>query len=248
MKKNIFIKTRQYITFFAFLIIGILLFSAVACKKKTSTPAIETGTMTDRDGNVYTTVKIGNQWWMSQDLKVKTFLNGDSVTYKPSTIAWQDTTSGYCIYDTTASTIIPSDIEWKILELTLGMSVAQVDSVNWRGTNQGDQLKLGEFTNRPSGSWNYCDAYGPANNSPLPPGTQIVWPTNSSGFSAMAGNCRLFNGILGAPTGYGATGFWWSSTMEEGKAFYRYLDYNKPNVFRYFGDKRYGFSIRCVKD
>ncbi len=270
MKKNIVIKTRQYILYFAFLVVGILLFSTVACKKKTtSTPAIETGTMADRDGNVYTTVKIGNQWWMSQDLKVKTYQNGDSVIYKPSAIAWQDTTSGYCIYDTTASIVgflynwyavndarklapagwhIPSDIEWKVLELTLGMSFAQVDSVNWRGTNQGDQLKFGAFTNRVQGSWNYCDAYGPANNSPLPPGTQIVWPTNSSGFSAMAGNCRLFNGILGVPTGYGFTGFWWSSTMEEGKAYYRYLDYNKPNVFRYFGDKRYGFSIRCVKD
>ena len=30
--------------------------------------------------------------------------------------------------------------------------------------------------------------------------------------------------------------------------FKHYLDYNKAGVFRYFGPKTYGFSIRCIKD
>src|ERR1035437_4746925 len=52
--------------------------------KKSITPATpEFGKMTDRDGNVYLTVKIGGQEWMAENLKVKHFSsNGDSLIYR----------------------------------------------------------------------------------------------------------------------------------------------------------------------
>ena len=43
-----------------------------------------------------------------------------------------------------AGSHIPSDNDWKILEMQLGMTQAQADLANaWRGTNQGTQLKSG---------------------------------------------------------------------------------------------------------
>lgn len=42
-----------------------------------------------------------------------------------------------------AGTHIPSDNDWKILEMQLGMTQAQADGINFRGTNQGTQLKPG---------------------------------------------------------------------------------------------------------
>lgn len=42
-----------------------------------------------------------------------------------------------------ANSHIPTDAEWKTLEMYLGMSQAQADASNWRGTNQGAQIKSG---------------------------------------------------------------------------------------------------------
>jgi uncharacterized protein (TIGR02145 family)/prepilin-type N-terminal cleavage/methylation domain-containing protein len=42
-----------------------------------------------------------------------------------------------------AGSHIPSDNDWKILEVQLGMSQAQADATDWRGTDQGTQLKPG---------------------------------------------------------------------------------------------------------
>ncbi|MFM7823607.1 MAG: fibrobacter succinogenes major paralogous domain-containing protein, partial [Bacteroidota bacterium] len=121
---------------------------------------------------------------------------------------------------------IPTDDDWKKLERHLGMS--DVDVSSWRGTIQGDQLKdLG------TASWtSFSD----------------VWGTNESGFTAKAGGCRMPTGAWGTP-GLFATGFWWSSTeKQDGKLWYRHLDYKRSDVFRQYGSSNYGFSIRCVKE
>ncbi len=241
---------------FSFLIVAFFLMHTLACKKATpATSSKETGTLTDQDGNVYSTIKIGNQWWMPEDLKVKTYQNGDSVIYEPLVINWQGTTPAYCIYSSAVKGPlynwyavndarklapvgwhIPTDDEWKTLEMTLGISSAEVEKVNWRGTNEGDKLKRAAETVQPNNAWT------------VDPSTEYsVWPNNESGFTAMAGSCRVFNGDMGYP-GPGGTGFWWSSTSNNNQAWYRYLDYNKSNIFRFYGDKRYGFSVRCVKD
>ncbi len=232
--------------------------------KKDEEPVIETGTMTDIDGNIYATVKIGNQWWMAENLKTKRYRNGDSINfvseinYNLDSAKWNNIDSGaYCIISNSDSSSqnyqgklfgflyngftisdarnvapagwhIPSDVEWKNLELTLGMSASVVNEESWRGTDQANKLKLYTGWKTPS------DIYA-------------VWGTNESGFTALGGSCAMYNGVWGNP-GTFSTGFWWTSTESNGSLFYRYMDYNKANVFRYFGLKSYGFSIRCVKD
>lgn len=208
----------------------------------------ETSTMVDVDGNVYVTVKIGNQWWMAENLKVTHFRNGDPINNILDGQQWSNVqTPAYCVFDGNNAAPgllyngyavsatqqlapqgwrIPTDDDWKTLERHLGIS--SVDASSWRGTTQGDKLK-----EKGTVSWTRFDD---------------VWGTNESGFTAKAGGCRMPTGIWGTP-GLFATGFWWSSTeKQDGKLWYRHLDYKRSDVFRQYGSSNYGFSIRCIKE
>ena len=57
----------------------LLLFLVQACQKESNALVIEKGTVSDVDGNSYQTVKIGDQWWMAENLKVKHYNNGNSI-------------------------------------------------------------------------------------------------------------------------------------------------------------------------
>jgi uncharacterized protein (TIGR02145 family) len=234
-----------------FLLAGVLFLFSTGCEEEevTVTP-LETGTMTDREGNVYATVKIGDQWWMSENLHVKSYRNGDPVFHAETNPEWiSDSVGAYCLfYNDTASPgllynghaamderglapegwHIPGDAEWKQLEIYLGMSSSDANKTSWRGTHEGEKLRVAS----PQGWTRY----------------EEVWSTNESGFTALAGGCRLYDGTWGNP-GLFATGFWWSSTVLDGTGgWYRYLDYKNANVFRSHISKKYGFSVRCVKN
>lgn len=247
-------KTRNNLWKYPVALAVICFILAISCKKENVEKTIthQTGTLTDVDGNVYKTVKIGNQWWMSEDLKVSRYSNGTSLLKVQSdNQQWQNDTAGaFCdIKDNTQTTIgefynwyavnntnnlapagwhIPTDNDWKELEEYLGMKKVDADNENWRGTHEAEKLKI----EAPNGWTRYGE----------------IWGTNESGFTALARGCRLYDGTPGDP-GLFATGFWWSSTPHsENHAWYRYLDYKNPNVYRAFCLKSYGFSVRCVKD
>ena len=64
----------------------VVLFSAMvffSCQKESvNEPVVinETSTVTDFEGNIYKTVKIGNQSWMAENLKAKFTADGTSVS------------------------------------------------------------------------------------------------------------------------------------------------------------------------
>jgi hypothetical protein len=67
----------------------------------------EKGKVTDIDGNIYITTKIGNQWWMAENLKVTHYRNGDSIPNVTDNSQWTNLTTGaYCNYDND-STMLP---------------------------------------------------------------------------------------------------------------------------------------------
>jgi len=259
------IKKRIQAKHLVFGIISCMLLFLLACETETVETLPETGTVTDVDGNIYKTVKIGNQWWMAENLNVKHYRNGDEISYLGNadkltldTAQWAKNTSGaYCTgridYLYNGYTIrdkrniapegwhIPGDEEWKELEKHIGISQSEIDKVNWRGTNEANKLRM------------YSTTYWAES-----PDQYEIWGTNETGFTALPNGCVVVSartvafGLPEISARYNSTldemGFWWSSTADNNQIWYRYLDKNKGGVFRYFGPMNCGFSIRCVKD
>jgi uncharacterized protein (TIGR02145 family) len=121
---------------------------------------------------------------------------------------------------------LPSDAEWKQLEMYLGMTKEEADGAGNRGTDEGGKLKETGTTH-----W-----YSESERT-----------TNESGFSALPGSSR-YN--LGTFQNIGRDGLWWSSTeyVIIPGAWYRALYYDRSTVPRYCFSKAEGFSVRCVRD
>lgn len=223
--------------------------SIVSCDdEENKKVVIEKGTVTDIDGNVYETVKIGNQWWMAQNLEVTHYNDSTPIFNADAEAEWILDSASYKAFDNTGLAPgllynwnavndsrkiapkgwhIPTDAEWKELETFIGMSQSDADRTSWRGTDQANKLRKEGFS-----EWTKFES---------------IWSSNDYGFSALAGSCILFNGRDGESLK--ETGFWWTSSLnQDNKPWYRYMDYKKSNVFRYYDEESYGFSVRCVKD
>jgi len=207
-------------------------------------------TVVDIDGNVYQTIKIGGQCWMMENLKVIHYRNGDPIPNITGNADWENLTTGaHCNYENDEGNVaiygrlyngyavddsrniapegwhVASDIEWKQLEMYLGMSQAEADGMEWRGTYEGGKLKEAGTTH-----W-------------ITPNTGA---TNESGFTALPGGYRAITGVFRY---LGSNAYFWSSTMYGGfSAWNRALIYIDSRVYRYFIDRNNGYSVRCVKD
>ncbi|MCX8486617.1 MAG: hypothetical protein ORN53_05485, partial [Crocinitomicaceae bacterium] len=68
---------KHILFFVVFIFLGLQ-----SCHKETNNPLVlEYGTVNDIDGNSYKTVKIGDQWWMCENLRVKHFQDGANITF-----------------------------------------------------------------------------------------------------------------------------------------------------------------------
>ena len=180
------------------------------------------------------------QSWMTKNLDVDKYRNGDLIPKVTDPTAWAALTTGaYCYYNNDSTTYaatygklynwyavndprglapegwhIPTDFEWTTLVNCLGGAAIAGGAMKENGTTH----------------W-------------LTPNTGA---NNSSGFLALPGGGR---GGSGTFQDLGAGGYLWSSTEDDAAfASYRFLIYDNGSVTRYLNQKRFGFSVRCLKD
>ena len=202
-----------------------------------------------RDSQIYQYKTIGTQVWMTENLAYLPSVVGPGTGsnspayyyvygYNGTDIATAKATDNYStygvLYNWTAAQSacpsgwhLPSDAEWKQLEKSLGMTDAQANSINFRGThNEGNKLKEAGTVH-----W----------NSPN------TGATNETGFTALPGGYRAESNIFSI---LGETGNWWSSTFyNSDNAYYRSMSYVQSGVYRSDeGKNEYGLSVRCVRN
>ena len=196
-------------------------------------------------GNVFSSISIGTQKWMSKNLDVTTYRNGDVIPQVTDPDAWGELTTGaWCYYknDSLNGAIygklynwyavndsrglapqgwhIPTDAEWTTLGTLLGGDAVAGGKMKTKGSFK-ILIDLNDIKFDKSA-------------------------TNESGFAGLPGGKRgleKFNSISEA-------GYWWSASKDDDStyAWYRFVTNESGKLNRYDNTKLCGFSVRCLRD
>jgi uncharacterized protein (TIGR02145 family) len=230
-------KTKNVIWFCPLIVMGLVLILTNSCKKEEGSNS----KITDVDGNVYSTVTIGTQVWMKENLKTSKYNNGDVIgTTTPATkditaeaipkYQWacegneiNVATYGrlYTWYTVTdirgvcpTGWHVPTDAEWTTLTTYLG----------------GDSVAGGKLKETGITHWT----------------TPNTGATNETGFTALPSGYRYLDGSI---YNSGLIGFWWSSTEYSATdAYFSFMICYFSTLRRLYDNKKFGFSVRCLRD
>lgn len=197
-------------------------------------------TVEDIDGNVYNVVKIGNQYWMKENLKVSKYKNGDIVQNVESDISWEGLTVGArCYYDNDANnnTIYGTLYNWYAINDTRGLCPS-----GWHVPSDSEWRELFDFLGglfTAGGKMKSINFWEDPNTG----------ATNESEFTALPGGGRDIGEQGGGFESIASQSMWWGSDEKDDNLGYSFgLDKNSTNVGWYFYPKKAGFSCRCIKD
>jgi uncharacterized protein (TIGR02145 family) len=188
----------------------------------------------------YPSVTICCQSWMTKNLDVDTYRNGDAIPQVTDPTTWAALTTGAWCYNNNSPANdaiygklynwyavndprglapegwhIPTDFEWTTLENCLGGASIVGGAMKEIGTTHWTTPNLGA--------------------------------TNISGWTGLPGGYR--NPTNGTFISVGNYGYWWSSTeFNTSFAWLRYLFFNNGTLSRDGSPMQGGFSVRCIRD
>ena len=212
------------------------------------------GTVTDIDGNTYTTIEIGDQVWMMENLKTTKYKDGTAIPNVTDDASWAGLSTGaYCDYDNDPANVGTYGRLYNGYAVDDSRNIAPS---GWHVATGDDVDALLDYVG--GGSMN--DVSG----GKLKEAGSVHWwspnnANNSSGFTALPGGFRAVD-----PTGFGNLGiqgrFWASNPSGTGNLHYFWMRYNHAVVMGSLTgdfyptsptnpyDKRNGYAVRCVKD
>jgi uncharacterized protein (TIGR02145 family) len=200
------------------------------------------GTVKDMEGNTYSTIRIGKQMWLAENLRSTKYQDGSNIktAFVPNDdednlrrygrlYDWHDVSDGRNICP--VGWRVASDEDWKELERTIGMSEEDLDRKGWRG--EGD-IAITLKESQPDTLFRSFDQTKVnAHKLNIRP-SGIKWK-----------KWYFTQGIYGE--------YWTSSEATEEDAFNRtfahsWWNCHKGEIYRTALSKTYMFAVRCVKN
>ena len=198
------------------------------------------------DGDSYSTVQIGNQLWMAENLKVTHYNNGDKIPTDYSNDEWLNLSTGaYAVYndDPSNAETYGNLYNWYSVDDERGICPA-----GWHVPTEEEYTSLTDYlggTSVAGGKMKECtEGSCPESEYWYSPNAGA---TNESGFTGLPGGHR--NNVEGDYHWIGYNAYLWSSTDYNNYAtWYRRLYNMNSEIERALFYKSYGLSVRCIKD
>jgi len=196
-------------------------------------------TVKDIDGNIYNTVKIGSQLWMSSNLMTTKLNDGTPIFNATDASVWSTITApGYCWYANNQS----------------AYASTRGALYNWYTVETGKLCPAGWHVPQ-SAEWDalitYLGGVTVAGGKLKEAGTSH-WTGNDAGsnnetkFTALPGGYRMYDGLFYS---INTDGRWWSiNNYDETDSWYFYIHSSNLWAMTMYSGYRYGFSVRCLRD
>jgi uncharacterized protein (TIGR02145 family) len=203
-----------------------------------TSPPVKTDPVSDVDGNTYKTIAIGAQVWMAENLRTTKYNDGTNIPLVADSANWRRLiTPGYCWYDNDKNYKRPYGALYNWLTVDTG----KLCPTGWSVPSDDQWTELTTFL----GGENIAAARLKESGT-----THWTSPNlgalDSYGFAALPAGARGAQSVFGL---MGNDGNWWTSTEDAtGTAWARTMRNNQIAVGRNAGNKRSGYSIRCIKD
>jgi uncharacterized protein (TIGR02145 family) len=227
----------------------------------------------DVDNNHYRTVKIGDQIWMADNLKVTHYPDGTPIPHLTNQSDWNalddnNEAAAYCVYNNNANNEIETYGALYTWPAALGgvgkysndvpSGIRGICPAGWHVPSDkewmvlekaigmsDDDLYSSDYSTRGAG-------LGPKLKSAelwhdLDDGSSGNG-TDDYGFYGIPGGYRMYNGYFSNIT---YAGYWWTTTYvsyDDKYSYYRKLSFRYDTIIRSNHNKTDGYSVRCVKD
>lgn len=193
----------------------------------------------DGDGNIYEYVTIGTQEWLTTDLRTTKCNDGTPIPLVTDNVVWDGlSTPAYSWYNNDMTTQIANGYSALYNWYAVESSYCNICPTGWHVPTYAEWTILEDYLGGSSVAGGKMKETGLTHwNNPNQDAT------NESGWS-------------GLPTGYrrisdanlGNYGYWWSSTEYGSQAWQCFLYFNSSYSTQNIGAKKFGHSVRCLRD
>ncbi len=197
-----------------------------------------TGTVSDIEGNTYSTIGIGHQYWMTENLRVTKYNDGTKVALLNADTIWVKGNPGYCWYDNDS---LEHSQTYGAIYNWFAVNSGKLCPAGWRVPTNDEFTELVNYLGDASVAGGFLKESGFSH-----------WKSPNNGasdgfnFSALPGGKRSDQAVFDFMT---IEGNWWTSSEYSSlTASYFYLLYNYSNSFQAYINKKNGMYVRCIKD